>query len=184
MIFFFSLPFDKEERFETPCRVSRLNGKVRASRTNSASAVVFENQPVCKWSLKSRQSRSLKSVQAADRSVARPLLIELIIGLSLPLTFGNRFKPLLPPLVDPRKLNMAEKEEENKFIDRNSILFLRQNRPTMCYFINVLSRINFISKNSWQKKGKKVSFLVKFRVSSLKKKKRIFLMGSWWRREK
>lgn len=152
MIFFFSLPFDKEERFETPCRVSRLNGKVRVSRTNSASAVVFENQPVCKWSLKSRQSRSLKSVQAADRSMA--LLIELIIGLSLPLTFGNRFKPLLP-LVDPRKLNMAEKEEENKFIDRNSILFLRQNRPTMCYFINVLSRINFISKNSWQQKGKR-----------------------------
>lgn len=181
MIFFFSLPFDKEERFETPCRVSRLNGKVRVSRTNSASAVVFENQPVCKWSLKSRQSRSLKSVQAADRSMA--LLIELIIGLSLPLTFGNRFKPLLP-LVDPRKLNMAEKEEENKFIDRNSILFLRQNRPTMYYFINVLSRINFISKNSWQQREKKVSFLVKFRVSSLKKKKRIFLMGSWWRREK
>ena len=105
------------------------------------------------------------------------LLIELIIGLSLPLTFGNRFKPLLP-LVDPRKLNMAEKEEENKFIDRNSILFLRQNRPTMCYFINVLSRINFISKNSRQQREKKVSFLVKFRVSSLKKKKRIFLMGS------
>lgn len=181
MIFFFSLPFDKEERFETPCRVSRLNGKVRVSRTNSASAVVFENQPVCKWSLKSRQSRSLKSVQAADRSMA--LLIELIIGLSLPLTFGNRFKPLLP-LVDPRKLNMAEKEEENKFIDRNSILFLRQNRLTMYYFINVLSRINFISKNSRQQREKKVSFLVKFRVSSLKKKKRIFLMGSWWRREK
>ena len=181
MIFFFSLPFDKEERFETPCRVSRLNGKVRVSRTNSASAVVFENQPVCKWSLKSRQSRSLKSVQAADRSMA--LLIELIIGLSLPLAFGNRFKPLLP-LVDPRKLNMAEKEEENKFIDRNSILFLRQNRPTMYYFINVLSRINFISKNSRQQREKKVSFLVKFRVSSLKKKKRIFLMGSWWRREK
>lgn len=51
------------------------------------------------------------------------LLIELIIGLSLPLTFGNRFKPLLPPLVDPRKLNMALKEEENKFIDLLEILF-------------------------------------------------------------
>lgn len=61
-------------------------------------------------------------MQAADRSVARPLLIELIIGLSLPLTFGNRFKPLLP-LVDPRKLNMALKEEENKFIDLVEILF-------------------------------------------------------------
>lgn len=61
-------------------------------------------------------------MQAADRSVARPLLIELIIGLSLPLTFGNRFKPLLP-LVDPRKLNMALKEEENKFIDLLEILF-------------------------------------------------------------
>lgn len=87
--------------------------------------------------------------------MARPLLIELIIGLSLPLTFGNRFKALLSS-IRPRAEQIQYGREKEREKRKNKQIY----RFGRIYYLGLILRENLVGT-----KGKKVSFYIKFPTS-------------------